>query len=165
MHPNFTTMKNPYLLPNKFRLIGYLLLIPGLVAGIFFFYLDYSPSWLDFRVFTFYNDQFFGPKAMFSLIEDNIGNEVAAVLFLLGAVMVAFSADKMEDEFTLRLRFEALVWATYVNYAILLLAVLFIHGMAFIHVFVVNLFVVLILFYLRYRYLTWKSTKTADNEE
>ena len=79
--------------------------------------------------------------------------------------MVAFSKEKHEDEFVAKTRLESLVWAIYVNYAILTLCFLFFFNMEFLLVMIFNMFTVLIFFIIRFYYVLYKSNKSLSYEE
>ena len=97
--------------------------------------------------------------------ENNIADEVASVLMIIGGILVAFSKTKDEDEFISKIRMESLIWATYVNYGILLLTVLFVFDYPFFNVLIYNMFTVLFFFILRFNYILIKSRKSLSHEE
>ena len=71
-----------------------------------------------------------------------------AILFTIGALFVGFSKQKNEDEYIASVRHDSLLWATYVNYMLLILSMLFIYDAGFFTVMVYNMFTVLIIFLL-----------------
>ena len=75
------------------------------------------------------------------------------------------SKEKIEDEYIAKTRLESLVWATYLNYCILLLALLFVYDMAFFWVMIFNMFTLLLFFIVRFNYLIFKLNKTESHEE
>ena len=60
---------------------------------------------------------------------------------------------------------ESLIWATYVNYLVLLVAILLLFDFTFFNVMVCNMFTVLIFFIVRFHYVLYKSKKSVRNEE
>ena len=77
-----------------------------------------------------------------------------------------FSKEKDEDEFIAKMRLESLVWATYVNYSILLLALIFVFGIAFFWVMAANMFTLLFFFIIRFHWVMTRARKNlADYEE
>jgi hypothetical protein len=66
-------------------------------------------------------------------------------------LFIAFSKEKIEDEFISRLRLESLQFAVYLNYMILTLQILLVHSTAFLDIMVYNMFSVLLLFIIRFR--------------
>ena len=158
-------MSNTLLLPNKFKLIGWFLLI---VAVILFVassveVFDLFPE--KSKVFAIFNKEIFGQSQFFTLIETNITLTVVGVLFIIGAMMVGFSKEKREDEFIAKLRLSSLLWAVWVNYALLFLAFFFVYGTDFLTVMMYNMFTILIIFIVRFNYLLYKNSKVVLDEE
>lgn len=161
-------MKSKFLLPHKFKRIGWLLLLPGTILGIIYSFTELSflpPARIT--VFSLLNSPFLGSREAgnFSFIQVNIIPTLVAILFLSGALLVAFSREKQEDEFIEKLRLSALLWAVLVNYVLLLLAFLIIYGIDFVYIMLYNMFTTLILFIGRFNYLLYKSSKMAPDEE
>jgi hypothetical protein len=165
-------MSQTLLLPNRFKTIGWFILIPATIAGIVLTMTGYEAEWHNATVFTLFYDEIgifsdvldkkFGP---FGLIEANITNTVVGVLFLLGALMVAFSKEKHEDEFMANLRLSSLLWSVWVNYILLLMAFLLVYGLAFLHIMIYNMFTILIIFIIRFNYLLHRSTKSMGDDQ
>jgi hypothetical protein len=165
-------MTHRLLLPNRFKTIGWFILVPALIAGIILTTIGYEADWLDAKVLTLFYDEIsiiqddiivkYGP---FGLVEANITNTVVGILFLLGALMVAFSKEKREDEFISNLRLSSLLWSVWVNYILLLFAFLLVYGMAFFHIMVYNMFTILIIFIIRFNYILYRSTKAMADDK
>ncbi len=153
-------MSPKLLLPNKYKNIGWCLLIPATLLGIFMTATDFEISWLNVKVFAFLSD-----NQSFSFIKDNITNEIVGVLFIIGALFVGFSREKREDEFIANLRLSSLLWAVYVNYILLLLAFLFVYGTPFLSVMMYNMFTILIIFIVRFNYILYKNAKSMPDEK
>jgi hypothetical protein len=157
---NIIIMSYKLLLPNKFKKIGWCLLIPATLLGIFLTATDFEVSWLDIKVFAFFSDH-----QAFSFINDNITNEIIGVLFIVGALFVGFSRERREDEFIANLRLSSLLWAVYVNYILLLVCFLFVYGTAFLSVMIYNMFTVMIIFIVRFNYILYKNSKSVPDEK
>jgi len=152
-------MKVNYLFPNKYKKIGWLLLIPSAIISLAILTLGYEPDFLDFNVPTIFNDNFFG------IVKNNILNEIWGVLLIISSLLVAFSKEKSEDEYISKIRLESLVWAVYVNYAILLISFLFIFDLAFLWIMIFNMFTVLVFFIIRFYWQLSKFKKSAGYEK
>ena len=158
-------MKIKYLFPNKYKSIGWIVLIPSLVLGFVITMFNIEPAFLDWRVPTIFMDEFMGEKKLFAMTENNVLNELVGVLIIVSGLLVAFSKEKIEDEYIAKTRLESLVWATYLNYGILLIALLFVYDMAFFWVMIFNMFTLLLFFIVRFNYLIFKLNKTESHEE
>ena len=106
-----------------------------------------------------------GDQLVFAMAENNVLNEIIGVILIISGLMVAFSKEKQEDEFISKLRLESLVWATYVNYAVLLVSMLFVFGISFLWVMIFNMFTILLFFIVRFNWQLRKLNKIVENEE
>jgi hypothetical protein len=160
-------MKTKLLLPNQFKKPGWILLVPSALIGMFIIITGYEFDFLNTRVFTIYSDPKLssGESVLFGLINENLTNTVVGVLFLIGALFVAFSREKTEDEFIARIRLESLLWATYINYGILLFCFLFFYEFEFLYVMIFNMFTILVIFIIRYYYMLYKAKKLLSHEK
>ena len=158
-------MKEKYLLPYYFKKIGWLLLIPGLVLGLIYLY-DSDLSLLEFKVWTIASDESMrGNTKFFKVILNDLTDEIASILMIVGALFIAFSKEKVEDELISTIRLESLVLATYVNYVVLLLTILFTYGLVFFWVLVFNMFTLLLFFILFFKWSLYKSRNSVIDEE
>ncbi len=157
------------LFPHSWRTLGWILLIPGaLLSGISLFH-EFEWAWLDFQIPRFgiaANDILKGsPDAEPSNFrKENFTNELISLLLLFGALLVAFSREKVEDEYLTRLRLSAIIWAVFVNAGLTVLAILFLYSFNFLYYMMTNLFAVLLLFIFRYHWLLHKSKSEPDEE-
>jgi hypothetical protein len=159
-------MKLNFLFPNKYKKIGWLILIPSAIIGLSTLIYEYEPSFLDFNVPAIFVDELFSVnKKTFRMVTNNILNEILGVLIIISTFLVAFSKEKSEDEYISKIRFESLAWAVYFNYAILILTFLFIYDFAFFWVMVFNMFTVLLFFIVRFNWQISKLKKSASYEE
>ena len=157
---------NTFLLPHRFKRIGWALLLPSLAMGLAYLIWEPTPSFLDWKVFGLAADQgiYGGPK-FFTWVENNVYDELVSLLLIISAGMVAFSGAAQEDEFVQRIRLESLVWATYVNYGILIFAIVLIYGFPFFWVIVVNMFTLLLFFVARFHWMMYRAQKQMAHEE
>ncbi|RPD96202.1 hypothetical protein EGM88_10580 [Aureibaculum marinum] len=160
-------MKINYLFPYKFKKIGWFILIPSAILGFVTLIFDYEPSFLDFNLpAIFINDlNLFSDKRLFGMVNNNIFNEILGIFIIISSLFVAFSKEKSEDEYISKIRLESLVWAVYINYAILLFSFMFIFDFSFLYVMIFNMFTVLLFFIIRFNWQISKLKKTANYEE
>ncbi|MDC9722433.1 MAG: hypothetical protein PSN34_06625 [Urechidicola sp.] len=163
----FNDMKTRYLFSHKYKKFGWILFTLGLVLGAILLSNDFEiPSW-DMNVFPLIgeNSGVFTQNESLVWSDNNIADELASILLIIGGILVAFSKAKDEDEFISKIRMESLIWATYVNYIVLLLAVLVVFDMAFFNVLIYNMFTILIFFIVRFHYVLYKTKKSLSYEE
>lgn len=157
-------MKTNYLLPNKYKKIGWILFIIGIIIGVVLYLDEYDSDVLTIKVLSIYNDDaIFGKEnGFFKIIENSIVDEIAVLAIIIGGLLVGFSKEKIEDEFVYKLRKDSLVWAIIFNYTVLIFAVLFIYSFTFFDVLVFNMFTPLIFFIFRFNFLKQKSLKYEE---
>jgi len=158
-------MKTKLLFPYRFKRIGWILLVPSAILGFLCLFFGYEINFLDLKVFAIYSDEIFGDNVRFGFDRNNITDEISAILFIIGAIFVAFSKEKHEDEFIAKTRLESLVWATYVNYIILIFCFLFFYSTGFLYVMIFNMFTILIFFIVRFYFILYMSKKSLSHEK
>lgn len=158
-------MKTKFLFPNQLKRIGWIILVSSAIIGILILFDIIEIKFLEVKVFAIYYSMFPGPDTVFGVVENNIQDEIFGILCIIGAILVAFSKEKQEDEFIAKTRLESLVWATYINYAILILCIFFFYGFGFMYVLIFNMFTVLIFFIIRFYYILHKSKKALSYEK
>jgi len=152
-------METKYLLPHAYKKVGWILLVISSLSWCYAFLIfqDEIP-FLATSVFTIMGSEFFSNKTVyFSIIEANITATMIGSLFLIGGLLVAFSREKIEDEFIAKLRLQSFQWSFLLNYILLLLLFLFVYGMEFYYVMIYNMFTMLILFIICFHYLLQRN--------
>jgi len=156
-------MKTNYLLPNKFKKLGWVLFILGILGGIFMYVTNFdSTEILKIKVLSIYHNHIFGEPSFFKSVENGVFDELVSVFIIVGGFLVGFTKEKIEDEFIYKLRKDSLVWALIVNYSILLVAILFVYDMVFLNILFFNMFTTLLFFVIRFSVL--KSKYLRDEE-
>jgi len=157
-------MKVNYLLPNKYKTIGWIIFLTGLISGLIFLASGYESDALTTKVFSIYNGKAIigNEQGIFKILENSIVDELIIITIIIGGLLVGFSKEKVEDEFIYKLRKDSLVWAIIFNYAILLFATIFIYDFAFFDVLVFNMFTPLVFFVLRFHFLKFKSVSHEE---
>ncbi len=124
-----------FLLPAKFRFVGSIFFIAGIITGIFRFYLGIKPKVLDARVFAVYSE-YLDEKYM-KLVNNNLGEEITLFLVLSGLFLIAFSKEKTEDEMISHIRYHSLIISFYISFIFLLAATFFTFGFAFLYMLII----------------------------
>jgi peptidoglycan/LPS O-acetylase OafA/YrhL len=149
-------MEFTLLLPNKFKKVGLLLLLPSFILGIFNLYYEF-----EFGFLTIENTA----KGDFGG-DINLTDELALTGTILGLLFIAFAREKQEDEYIESIRLKSLQWAVLVNYFLLLIATWLVHGghgFTFIDVMIYNMLTVLIIFIVRF-HLVLRKNKVNNPE-
>jgi len=85
------------------------------------------------------------------------------LLMALGLFFVAFASEKIEDEQIWHIRLDSLRWAIYINYLVLLISLIFVNDTA--HILELNLWVPLIFFIIRFRWVIFRLTRSLSREK
>ena len=171
-------MVTRFLFPHYCKKIGWLLLVPAFICSLIFFspslreHLEVESSmkitWgaliSDSGIFSsnINKEESSEGFVWFSLVRNSMFNELTAVLAIVSCMLIAFSKTKQEDEFILKIRLESLLRATYLNYGILLLAILFVFDMPFIYVLIWNMMTTLIFFIIDFNWQLYKVRKNPS---
>ncbi|RRO26583.1 hypothetical protein [Flavobacteriaceae bacterium 14752] len=137
-----------YLFPNSVKPWALVILIIGVLGGVFATTFEFEPEIFDMKVLSLYStdDFFVQNNGFFKWMEQNVFDDICGIFIIIGGVLVGFSKNKIEDEFIMQLRLSSLALAVYVNYGVLLLAFLLVHGFDFFTVMVYNMFTLLLFF-------------------
>jgi hypothetical protein len=154
-----------YLLPNQFKKPGWILFLTGMVLGVVYLLFNAELWFFDIPVFAIADEKILGHTTFFYFPINNVFDEIICLLLITGPVFIVFSREKNEDEFITKLRLESLIWAVYLNYAILVLAILFVYGLSFLWVLVMNMFTILFFFIIRFNWVLYKSKKHIRDEK
>ena len=159
-------MKTNYLFPNSFKKSSGILFVISLLGIILIPIInkDGNVIQLQSNVFAILYDEALKTRSM-SWIKDDIFPELIGIILILSGLIFAFSKEKMEDEMISKIRVESLVWAIYINYAVLLFCIIFIYGLSFFSVMVYNMFTLILFFIIRFHWMLYKNDKIYNHEE
>jgi len=150
-------MKTRFLFPHKFRRIGWIIALLAFVLMIFALHGGISFKFLDYARESC--DQIFDDNFLFGINSNNFTDEVGGLLLIVGLLFIAFSRERLEDERITKLRMESLLWAVYVNSALLIFSIIFFYNGLFLNVMVYNICTPLILFIIRFNMVMYNERK------
>jgi hypothetical protein len=151
-------MESKLLLPNRYKRLGVLLLLPSLVLGIFVRFFDFQFSFLSLPI----GKSVINEKNIHLEDTINLTDELALTGIITALLFIAFAREKTEDEYIAQTRLESLKWAVLINYVLLLIATWLVHGLAYIDVMMYNMLTVIIIFIIRFNYVLRNSKKLID---
>jgi len=141
-------MKTKFLFPHKYKTIGWILLLPSLVLGIMVTHMEFEFGFLEITWRE--NPGFFESGTQ------NFTNELAGISVLLSLIFIGFSKMKTEDEYTIQVRLDSLLWSIYMHYAVVLIAFLTIYEGAFFTFMVYNIYTLLIIYIARFHFYFYR---------
>ena len=126
---------NNLLLPYRFKWIGAVMILAGLIGLAFFIWFDFN---VNLPVFAVYSS-FFETK-IFTTFHTNVADEFIILSLLTGFFFVAFSREKTESEMLNQLRSIAFSKAVIANMVLLIFSTLFVYGNGFLGILFLNLY-------------------------
>lgn len=157
-------MKNKLLIAHRWKLLGWLLAVPAFIGGILFLFFDCPeylqvtvPEWLTHFIWieSFMSNT---PNPTIYLLD-----ELISLSLLVGLLLLAFSREKVEDEWIQQVRLECFQWAFLVNSLLLIAFTVFTHGSPFLSVMVYNMFTPLLIFVARFYYVLYLKPLFSKN--
>jgi len=133
-----------FLLPYAFKWIGVVMVLCGLAGLVLYIWFDFR---LMMPVFAVYSS-FLETKIM-SFVTTNLADELIMIILMTGFFFTAMSKEKVESADLDTLRAESFAKALWTNFVFFLLSVIFIYGVGFLSVVLLNLFT-LFVFYLAF---------------
>ena len=104
------------------------------------------------------------PDGKMQQVSDLLGgwiDEVIVIGLMAGLLLVAFSRERDEDEYTTRLRASSLVWAVLADSLFVLLATCFLYEFAYLYALFLQLFLLLVLYIVKFRTAVWRAKREA----
>ncbi|RRD75943.1 hypothetical protein [Tannerella forsythia] len=155
-------MKNTYLFPNSYRRIGQILAIPSaLLCGYYLFFAD--GDLLPCRMFSVLSFELFSSIEWFTMVETDAMRQISIVLFTISLLLIAFSREKEEDEYMEYLRSRSMRWAMLISGIVTIVVTLLVYNLAYLYFVFINLYLILILFILKYRIDLHRLRKTGND--
>ncbi len=155
-------MKNTYVFPNSYRRIGQILAIPSaLLCGYYLFFAD--GDLLPCRMFSVLSFELFSSVEWFTMVETDAMRQISIVLFTISLLFIAFSREKEEDEYMEYLRSRSMRWAMLISGIVTIVVTLLVYNLAYLYFVFINLYLILILFILKYRIDLHRLRKVGDD--
>ena len=126
------------LFPHSFQRIGWVVFAISAAIGAYILFTDNTDSYLL--------------------------NNIAIIGTCIGAILATCSREEVEDEMTGQIRLNSLLTALYINYAILIVCSLLIYDLDFLSVMLYNMFTILLIFMVVFRWKIWRVKKATENE-
>ena len=127
------------LFPHRFKPVGWVIFAISATIGAYIMFTDNTDSYLL--------------------------NNIAIIGTCIGAILATCSREKVEDEMIQQIRLTSLLIALYINYAILIVCSLTIYDLDFLQVMMYNMFTILLIFMVVFRWKIWRAKKGAENEQ
>lgn len=147
------------LFPYKYKKVAWVFFGLSVIFGLYLIFINDDPEFS--RIYY----EKVKDNGLFRQTHINFIDEIVSIVLIISSLLVAFTREKEEDEYISKIRLESLVWATYVNYGLLIFAIIFVYGFAFLDVMLFNMFTLLIFFIIRFNIYKFKLKKQLGYEE
>jgi len=137
---------------------GWVVFVPSVIFGVLVQHFDYEIPGFFIAVDS-------SVLVLGVPLENNLTNELAAVLILVSGFFIAFSKELIEDERVSQVRLESLQWSVYLNYALILVALLVVYEENFLYVMIYNLFTILLFFIVRFNFVLYLKDRLSRKPE
>jgi hypothetical protein len=161
---NTIDMNNRFLFPKYFKRIGFWVSIPTIILDCLIMYGNAIDKFFQ-RFFPSFTPKEFELSGKVGYYVGTYLDTLAIVLTIIVLLMIAFSKEKIEDEYVAQIRLESLQWAVYCNFALLIIFTLFVYGFDYYDVTVYNMFTPLVIFILRFNYILHIKPSFEKNPE
>jgi hypothetical protein len=149
-------MYTKFLLPPRFKLIGWILAIPSFILMLYVLHGDFSFSFLDYAV-AGHPKLIMDNEFLFNIQTNNFTDELVSLLLITGLLFIAFSKEKDEDEMIASIRLDALLWAVFFNSVFIMCSIILFYNSLFLNIITYNLCTPLILFIARFNLVLKKN--------
>ena len=143
-------MKSRFLFPFWFRYLGWALV------------LLHVPITMLAHTHGLANIMDTGPGSTGLFSGEHLFFICTSLLVVTGLFFVAFAKEKIEDEQIWHIRLDSLRWAIYINYVILIISLVFIQDVG--HMLELNLYVPLLFFIVRFRWVIFRLNRSLSRE-
>ena len=130
-------MKTP-LFPHSFQRIGWVVFAIGIALGVYAITKGFDGSYTL--------------------------NNLTIISIIVGGILATCSREKIEDELPQQLRLSSLLTALYINYATLVVCALTLYDLDFLNVMIYNMFTILLIFMVVFRWKIWRLKRGGDDE-
>jgi len=94
------------------------------------------------------------------LSPDHVFNVIATLVVTIGLLLLAFSKEKLEDEQIVQLRLDSLQWTMYFTYVLFIMIIIFTNSIDLVHVVGINLWLLLVFFIIRFRWVIFRLNRS-----
>eukprot|EP01132_Coremiostelium_polycephalum_P016042 gene16042-19322_t len=117
-------MNNKLLLPNKYKVIGWIVFLVFAVMGIATLYFEFNIPGFVLPISTEGREHVFDDNAF------NLTNETALAGTVIGLLMICFAREPKEDEYISLIRLRCWQWSVLASYIVLLVLNFSLYGMS-----------------------------------
>ena len=150
-----------YLFSNKFKKTSSVVFYLSILVGLFLLLTDRIQDIFVVNVFSIFSYEWFGSEQTgFGWIENGLGDEIFTLLIIVSGLINSFSKEKIEDELISRIRLESLSLSVFISFGLIIISTFLVFDINYMYVLVFNLFLIILLFNLIFKFRLFKHYKS-----
>lgn len=149
-----------YLFDNKYKKISGLVFYLTSIIGLYLLLTDRIFDLFTLNVYSLFSESFSDLTYGGGWIENGLGDEIFTTIIIISGLINSFSKEKIEDELISKIRLESLTMSLFISYSLVIISTFLIYNLSYMYVLVFNLFIILILFNLIFRYRLYQHYKS-----
>jgi len=149
-----------YLFDNKYKKISGLVFYLTSIIGFYLLITDIIFDLFTLNVYSLFSESFSDLTYGGGWIENGLGDEIFTTIIIISGLINSFCKEKIEDELISKIRLESLTMSLFISYGLVIISTFLIYNLSYMYVLVFNLFIILILFNLIFRYRLYEHYKS-----
>ena len=149
-----------YLFDNKYKKISGLVFYLTSIIGLYLLITDKIFDLFTLNVYSLFSESISDLTYGGGWIENGLGDEIFTTIIIISGLINSFSKEKIEDELISKIRLESLTMSLFISYSLVIISTFLIYNLSYMYVLVFNLFVMLLLFNLIFRYRLYQHYKS-----
>ena len=149
-----------YLFDNKYKKISGLVFYLTSIIGLYLLITHKIFDLFTLNVYSLFSESISDLTYGGGWIENGLGDEIFTTIIIISGLINSFSKEKIEDELISKIRLESLTMSLFISYGLVILSTFLIYNLSYMYVLVFNLFIILLLFNLIFRYRLYQHYKS-----
>ena len=149
-----------YLFDNKYKKISGLVFYLTSIIGLYLLITGKIFDLFTLNVYSLFSESISDLTYGGGWIENGLGDEIFTTIIIISGLINSFSKEKIEDELISKIRLESLTMSLFISYSLVIISTFLIYNPSYMYVLVFNLFIILLLFNLIFRYRLYQHYKS-----
>ncbi len=149
-----------YLFDNKYKKISGLVFYLTSIIGLYLLITDIIFDLFTLNVYSLFSESISDLTYGGGWIENGLGDEIFTTIIIISGLINSFCKEKIEDELISKIRLGSLIMSLFISYGLVIISTFLIYNLSYMYVLVFNLFIILILFNLIFRYRLYEHYKS-----
>ena len=149
-----------YLFDNKYKKVSGLVFYLTSIIGLYLLLIERIFDLFTLNVYSLFSESFSDLTYGGGWIENGLGDEIFTTIIIISGLINSFSKEKIEDELISKIRLESLTISLFISYSLVIISTFLIYNLSYMYVLVFNMFIILLLFNLIFRYRLYQHYKS-----